>query len=143
MDLMHADVVPDLASRQAHHLRLKFEDGTIISPSDIFEQVQKLVKDNLKEIRPKVGRLGDLFVGHGGNGSSIFFTFGFYFRKAVEKLEQKHGTCQVQFDTEDISREQMKEFIVKYLKKNAEKAGELAETIAREGLPEEFMDTDD
>jgi len=140
MDLLHDDVIPDLGSRTMYQMRLKFEDGTILGPNDIFDQVQKLVKDNLKEIRPKVGRLGDLFVGHSGNGSGLFFTFGWYYRKAVEKLEQKHGLCQVQSDSETITKDQMKDYIVKYLKKQAERATELAETILKEGLPDEFLE---
>ncbi|HLD91421.1 MAG TPA: hypothetical protein VI911_10490 [Patescibacteria group bacterium] len=143
MDLTNDDVVPDIGTRTMFQMRLKFEDNTILGPTDIFDQVQKLVKDNLKEIRPKVGRLGDLFVGHGGNGSSLFFTFGWYFRKAVEKLEQQHGTCQVQFDSDTITKEQMQSYIVKYLKKQAEKIGEMAETVMREGLPEELLEDND
>ena len=143
MDLQNDDVVPDLGSRTMYQMRLKFEDSTILGPNDIFDQVQKLVKDNLKEIRPKVGRLGDLFVGHQGQGSGLFFTFGWYYRKAVEKLEQKHGLCQVQFDQETISKDQMKDYIVKYLKKQAERANEVAETILKDGLPEEFLEDDD
>lgn len=140
MDLTHDDVVPDFGSSTMYQMRLKFEDGTILGPNDIFEQVQKLVKDNLKEIRPKVGRLGDLFVGQSSNGSGLFFTFGWYYRKAVEKLEQKHGTCQVQSDSETISKDQMKEYLVQYLKKQATRANELAETILKEGLPDEFLE---
>ena len=143
MDLMSDDVVPDFGSLNMYQMRLRFEDGTILGPNDIYDQVQKLVKDNLKEIRPKVGRLGDLFVGHAGNGSGLFFTFGWYYRKAIEKLEQKHGLCQVQYDTEAITKDQMKEYIVKYLKKQAEKATTLAETIMKEGLPDEFLEGSD
>lgn len=140
MDLMNDDVVPDIGSRMMYQMRLKFADGYICGPNGIFEQVQKVVKDNLKEVRPKVGRLGDLFVGHSGQGSGLFFTFGWYYRKAIEKLEQEHGVCQVQSDSESISRDQLKEYLVKYLKKQAEKSTELAETIMKEGLPDEFLE---
>jgi len=143
MDLMSNDVVPDIGSRLMYQMRLKFADGYICGPNDIFDQVQKLVKDNLKEIRPKVARLGDLFVGHSGNGAGLFFTFGWYYRKAIEKLEQTHGVCQVQSDSETITKEQLKEYLVKYLKKQAEKATELAETIMKEGLPDEFLEDED
>ena len=142
MDLQNDDVIPDIGNKTMYQMRLKFEDGTILSPNDIFVQVQKLVKDNLKEIRPKVGRLGDLFVGHGGNGASLFFSFGFYFRKAIEKLEQSHGACQIQYDQDTISIDQMKTYMVTYLKKQSEKMAEMANTIMKEGLPEEFFDAD-
>lgn len=142
MDLTNDDVIPDIGNKTMYQMRLKFEDSTILSPNDIFVQVQKLVKDNLKEIRPKVGRLGDLFVGHGGNGASLFFSFGFYFRKAIEKLEQTHGACQIQSDQDTISIDQMKSYMVTYLKKQSEKMAEMANTIMKEGLPEEFFSDD-
>lgn len=139
MNLMHDDVVPDIGSRTMYQMRLKFADGYICSPNEVFVQIQKLVKSNMKEVRSKVGRLGDLFVGHAGNGAELFFTFGFYFRKAVENLESTHGLCQIQYDSETITKDQIKEYIVKYLKKNAEKTAELIETITKEGLPDEFL----
>jgi hypothetical protein len=143
MDLTNDDVVPDIGSRTMYQMRLKFADGYVCGPNGIFEQVQKLVKDNIKEVRPKVVRLGDLFVGHSGNGASLFFTFGWYYRKAIEKLEQEHGVCQIQSDSETISKDQIKEYLVKYLKKQAEKSIELAETIIKEGLPDEFLEDND
>jgi hypothetical protein len=39
--------------------------------------------------------------------------------------------------------DQLKEYLVKYLKKKAEQATEMAETIMKEGLPDEFLEDED
>lgn len=140
MNLMDKDVLPDIGNKQMHKIRLKFEDGYVCGPTVIFDKVQTFFKDNIKEIKPKVLRLGDLFIGYAGNGAGLFFALGWYYRKAIEQLEKEHGSCSIQSDSEEISKSQFKEYLVQYLQKQAEKATEIASTIMKEGLPDEYFD---
>lgn len=143
MDLNNNDVIPDILEKTAHHIRFKFNDGTIVSPSDVFDKINKLIRDNTKEIRNKAGRLGELAFGIGSGGAGIYFSFGWYVRKYIENLEKIHGESQIQVDSEEITLDQMKHFLVNYLKKDAERKTELAQMILKDGLPKEFIDEDD
>jgi hypothetical protein len=140
MDFKHPDVIIDMGEHTLFQMRLKFPGNIIVSPNEIFEQVQKLAMNNWKEIRPKVGRLGELFLG-GNYGGPLFFTFGFYFRKAVEALEKKYkGECEIQWETEELNTEQIKTFVSHLLKKQAERLVAVSQQILKEGIPDNYLD---
>ncbi len=147
MDIEDKDVVIAPCGSTMYQMRIVFEDedGNVTkeSPEKIYEQVKNMVRKNTKEVKSKVCRVSDLLLGFYPQGMSFYFANGWYFRKAIELLEKKHGKSKIEFDSEDISKDQLRTIVVKYMKKHAKQINETAEEIMKNGLPDETFEEDD
>jgi len=146
MDISNTDTVTDLSTRTMFQLRLIFADGTILSPSEVFQQVKDMVKKNNREVRNSVGRVGDLLVGsHYSPGASYFFTMGWYLRKAIEKLEEGNkekpgmGKCKIQYESEEVSKDTLAQYMGNLLKREAKKIEEMGDEMLRGNLPDDLF----
>ena len=149
MDLNNEDTTVDLYGRVAYQLRLCFtaeKTGakTIRSPNTMFEQIKKLIQKSGKEIRHSVGRLGDLLVGSRQMPyASFFFTCGWYMRKAVEIQEKEFGKCTIQYDSEEVSKEAIAQYLGNYLKREIKKLEEVSDELLKGQLPEDLFGDDE
>lgn len=144
MDIYGKDVMVNVIGQKAYNMRLNFKDGTVMSPSEVFEVVKELTKKHSKVMHDTVGRVGHLLVGTPDN-SFVDFTFsmGWYFRKAVEKYEKTHGECTIEYETENVEKQELIQYLGTSAKRYAEKIGELGDEILRSGLPEDFFDSEE
>lgn len=147
MDIDEKDVVVHQSGSCMYKMRITFEDSegniTIKSPEQIFEQVKEMVQKNTKEVRNTVGRISDLLLGTYPPGNSFYFANGWYFRKAIELMEVKYGKAKIEYDSEDISKEELKLLVVKLINKQSKQLKETAKQIMTNGLPEDIIDDED
>lgn len=143
MDINNSDVVPKLANGKAFEVKLKFEDGTIVSPNALQASVSESLKDKSETVRNTVGVLGELCIGTFPPGQWHYFATGWYMRKAVENLEKVHGKVDILVDSEDITKDQAKSLITKFLKRSVEKYNEMIEEIQKGVLDDAFGEIED
>lgn len=150
MDINNPDTVTDFNNRVMYQLRFKFANGKVLSPTEVFESVKKMVKKSGREVRNSVGRVGDLLVGSVYHqGASLFFTFGWYMRKCIETLEKGDaktpglGKCTIQYDSEEVSKDMMAEYWGNFLKREGEKMKDLGSEILKGNLPEDLFGEDE
>ena len=142
MDLEHKDTFVDVHGQAMYQGRLHFENGKVLSPTDVFDKVKDMVKKNGKDVRSTVGRMGDLLLGSQYPGASFFFTMGWYLHKAISVMEtdKKMGDCSIEFDSEVLNKEQFRQYFGNYIKREAKKMETFGDEILKTGLPDDMWE---